>query len=109
MTDEVVFPGKMSIFWEEFLMTMPWIPESEMRTLEPLPMMMGNILFADEFLRCSLPSGCPLDRSEVTRSLRAEKLSAALTSAIYFRIDLNWKLFLVWIKMSAGPPIFRVV
>lgn len=37
MTDEVVFPGKMSIFWEEFLMTMPRIPESEIRTLEPLP------------------------------------------------------------------------
>ena len=72
MTDEVVFPGKMSIFWEEFLMTMPRIPESEIRTLEPLPRMVRNMLLVDEF-----------------RSLGVEKLSTAAISARYFKIVLN--------------------
>jgi len=72
VTDEVVFPGKMSIFWEEFLMTMPRIPESEIRTLEPLPRMVRNMLLVDEF-----------------RSLGVEKLSTAAISARYFKIVLN--------------------
>jgi len=60
------------MFWEEFLMTMPRIPESEIRTLEPLPRMVRNMLLVDEF-----------------RSLGVEKLSTAAISARYFKIVLN--------------------
>jgi len=86
-------------------MTVPRIPESDIKTLDPLPRM---VTFANEFLlwfdndffSCSRPSVLTSDDCA-----RKKTLSAPL----FFKTSINSSVVWVIMKVSAGPPILMVV
>lgn len=93
----------ISIDWEEFLITMPRMPESEIKTLLPLP---RTVIFglANEFLQSSLPSGSCDDWI-----FRCGLKNCLLRPLIKFKILINSSLEMVWMNKSAGPPMLTVV
>jgi len=86
------------------------MPESEIKTLLPLPkMVIGILSTAREPIFAVLT---PSSRCRVKSDDCVLKNCSCRCLEFFFRnfnTLISWRLVVVWIKISVGPPILRVV